>query len=191
MNTTHKTLADVLSQLDDAQRKQLEGCLSVYGDPRQSQSIPLAALSVSYARACLDRALPHFEHFPDFVKVATELKQILAGINVTTPALGKGSSDGEAIINANDVARDAILDAIRAIRLAKPKRRDYYVGNPPHGFDSAEREHISRVESLQHVFDELTVIVESVRARLDAEETQRRIEDTPGRGPTCDCADCK
>jgi hypothetical protein len=113
-------------------------------------------------------------------------------LDVTTPTLGKGSSDGDDILRANDVARDLLRDAMRAMHALFPKSCDYQeTGDGTLVYEAAEREHLARVATLKRIYDELTAVYISVTAQLEAQEEERRIEMTVGHGADCDCGDCK
>lgn len=89
------------------------------------------------------------------------------------PTVHNNGTAGEALVDQNMAALDAVRKAIDAVCEATPNARDYYV-QWPEAPEAAKRDHEARVKALTTVRDELAAIVEAVQTQIDEREALRR-----------------
>ncbi len=91
-------------------------------------------------------------------------------VPVSVPTIHLNGTSADALIEQLTGAGGALRAAIRALDEAAPNARDYYVQGAD-AYAKASREHLSRVERVRAVLDEVYEINESL---ADAHDEQRR-----------------
>lgn len=101
-----------------------------------------------------------FTHPGDF-KVPAAL-EAPAKPALSAPSIHLNGSSADALIEQLTGAGRALRDALRALDDAAPNARDYYLQGDGDEFGKAMREHLSRVERVRSVMEEITSIDEHV-----------------------------
>ncbi len=76
------------------------------------------------------------------------------------PTIHKGGTSKDGLLELYYEARGAINDAIAAVQFAAPNGRDYLFED--RAIVEAVKEHVARIEALERVRDELTLIIDHI-----------------------------
>jgi len=80
---------------------------------------------------------------------------------MTKPVFNRDGTPNKELFEQNNVARLAVVTAIKALENAAPQMRDYFLKGT-HFFDAAMREHKDRLERLQSVRDEIKLLLDHI-----------------------------